>query len=254
MGNDLSVPLEQVSKDEVVARVNSLGEKFQGYTAAIDENGIDGDVLAGMNEDEFIETLDDLGIDSRLHRRRLLQEFRKACEAMDGNTTVSSYSSNAEPLLPAQGPIEEVHVKEIECRPQDFPMPEEMEAGGVLRASHELPAFNEGLASEEEMGHLSEDFFAIDSVPGGYRPPIPADDMERVANQAKKSGKAAQAEIPASLAKKLPAPFKKLGSDTHVRFDQLAMDAEDLGDGEHALSQLSVLMQNCTSCHEAYRF
>ena len=79
-------------------------------------------------------------------------------------------------------------------------------------------------------------------------------DMELVASQAKKSGKAAQAEIPASLAKKLPVQFKKLGSDTHMKFDQIAMDAEDLGDNEHTLSQLSVLLQNCTSCHEIYRF
>ena len=83
---------------------------------------------------------------------------------------------------------------------------------------------------------------------------ISEDNMELVASQAKKSGKAAQAEIPASLAKKLPAQFKKLGSDTHVKFDQIAMDGEDLGDSEHALSQLSVLLQNCTSCHELYRF
>ena len=79
-------------------------------------------------------------------------------------------------------------------------------------------------------------------------------DMELVASQSKKSGKAAQAEIPASLAKKLPVQFKKLGSDTHMKFDQIAMDAEDLGDIEHTLSQLSVLLQNCTSCHEIYRF
>ena len=79
-------------------------------------------------------------------------------------------------------------------------------------------------------------------------------DIELVARQAKKSGKAAQAEIPASLAKKLPVQFKKLGSDTHMKFDQIAMDAEDLGDNEHTLSQLSVLLQNCTSCHELYRF
>ena len=83
---------------------------------------------------------------------------------------------------------------------------------------------------------------------------ISEDDMELVASQAKKSGKAAQAEIPASLAKKLPVQFKKLGSDTHMKFDQIAMDAEDLGDNEHTLSQLSVLLQNCTSCHELYRF
>ena len=83
---------------------------------------------------------------------------------------------------------------------------------------------------------------------------IAEDDMERVSAQAKKSGKAVQVEVPATLAKKLPLQFKKLGFDTHAKFDQLAMDAEDMGDPGHTLSQLSVLLQNCTSCHEAYRF
>jgi hypothetical protein len=31
------------------------------------------------------------------------------------------------------------------------------------------------------------------------------------------------------------------------------MDAEDLADGNHALTQLATLMQNCVSCHAAYR-
>ncbi len=79
-------------------------------------------------------------------------------------------------------------------------------------------------------------------------------DIELVVTQARRSGAAAQAEVPATLAKKLPIQFKKLGRDTHMKFDQIAMDAEDLGDSEHALSQLSVLLQNCTSCHETYRF
>lgn len=83
---------------------------------------------------------------------------------------------------------------------------------------------------------------------------IAEDDMELVAIQAKKSGKDVQVTVPAALAKKLPAPFKKLGFDTHTKFDQIAMDAIDLGDSEHALSQLAALLQNCTSCHETYRF
>ncbi|NOY15605.1 MAG: cytochrome c, partial [Gammaproteobacteria bacterium] len=52
---------------------------------------------------------------------------------------------------------------------------------------------------------------------------------------------------------KLPLAFKKLGFDTHAKFDQLAMDANDLGDRDHTLQQLSTLMENCVACHAAYR-
>ena len=78
-------------------------------------------------------------------------------------------------------------------------------------------------------------------------------DMALVAAYARKSGKAAQAEIPGTLAGKLPLQFKQLGFDTHKKFDQLAMDAEDLEDEQHTLEQLSILMQNCVSCHATYR-
>ena len=83
---------------------------------------------------------------------------------------------------------------------------------------------------------------------------IAGDDMELVTDYARKAGKAAQGAVPGTLIGKLPLGFKKLGSDTHKKFDQLALDAEEFGDGDHALSQLSVLMQNCVGCHAAYRF
>ena len=83
---------------------------------------------------------------------------------------------------------------------------------------------------------------------------ITANDMKLVAEAARKSGKAAQAAVPGTLVGKLPIAFKKLGFDTHAKFDQLALDAEEFGDSEHALSQLSTLMENCVACHAAYRF
>jgi len=83
---------------------------------------------------------------------------------------------------------------------------------------------------------------------------ITADDMKLVAEYARHSGKAAQGEVPGTLVGKLPVEFKKLGFDTHARFDQLALDAEEFGDSDHALSQLSTLMENCIACHVAYRF
>jgi len=82
---------------------------------------------------------------------------------------------------------------------------------------------------------------------------VAEDDMQLVAEYARQVGKAAQGDVPGTLVGKLPLAFKKLGFDTHSKFDQLAMDADDLGDGTHTLTQLSNLMQNCVACHETYR-
>jgi hypothetical protein len=83
---------------------------------------------------------------------------------------------------------------------------------------------------------------------------ISEDDLQQVVKYARQSGQNAQQAVPGSLIGKLPLPFKQLGFDTHAKFDELALDAEQLGDPDHALSQLTTLMQNCVSCHAAYRF
>ena len=82
---------------------------------------------------------------------------------------------------------------------------------------------------------------------------ISEDNLDAVASSARKSGMAAQGEIPGTLVGKLPLQFKKWGRDTHMKFDQLALDAEDLEDSGHSLEQLSTLMQNCVTCHATYR-
>jgi len=79
------------------------------------------------------------------------------------------------------------------------------------------------------------------------------EDMQAVAKHAKAVGFAAQKGVPASLMKKLPLDFKKLGMGTHKAFDQLAMDAESLGDKGQTMEQLGALMQNCVACHAIYR-
>ena len=83
---------------------------------------------------------------------------------------------------------------------------------------------------------------------------VTKDDMALVNSAALRSGRNAAVAVPASLVGKLPLAFKKLGSDTHAKFDELALDAEQLGDGDHALLQLSVLLENCVSCHAAFKF
>ncbi len=78
-------------------------------------------------------------------------------------------------------------------------------------------------------------------------------DMKIVSEAAKKVGTQAQQAVPASLMGKLPLSFKKMGFDTHSKFNTLALDAEQLGDQQHALQQLSTLMNNCVACHSVYK-
>jgi len=78
-------------------------------------------------------------------------------------------------------------------------------------------------------------------------------DTKSIAKAARVVGRAAQETVPGSLMKKLPLDFKKLGFDTHTKFDQLALDAEEFGDTTVSMKQLSTLMQNCVACHSAYR-
>jgi hypothetical protein len=82
---------------------------------------------------------------------------------------------------------------------------------------------------------------------------ISAEDMQAVAAAARSVGQAAAQAVPGSLMGKLPIEFKKLGLATHSSFDQIAMDAADLGDPAHSLGQLSVLLNNCVACHATFQ-
>ena len=79
------------------------------------------------------------------------------------------------------------------------------------------------------------------------------EDSAAVVKAAREVGGAAQQGVPGSLMKKLPLEFKKLGFDTHEKFDQIALDAEQFGDVDVTRKQLAELMQNCIACHEIYR-
>ena len=82
---------------------------------------------------------------------------------------------------------------------------------------------------------------------------ITENNMEMISKAARMVGNAAQQQAPGPLIAKLPLEFKKLGFDTHSKFTQLALDAEQLGDKQHTLNQLSELMQNCVACHATYK-
>lgn len=79
------------------------------------------------------------------------------------------------------------------------------------------------------------------------------DDMKAVAQAAKPLGAQASHEVPDSLKAKLPKEFKQLASAVHGGFDQLAMDAESLGDTKHTQKQLGSILKNCVSCHSLFQ-
>ena len=66
-------------------------------------------------------------------------------------------------------------------------------------------------------------------------------------------GLKAQQGVPLDMMKALPLPFKKLGMDTHKKFDDLAANAGQGAGKEELLTELSQLMSNCIACHAAYQ-
>lgn len=87
----------------------------------------------------------------------------------------------------------------------------------------------------------------------GISQAVADEDAKSVVLAARQVGAAAQHEVPASLVAKLPLEFKRLGFDTHSRFDQLALNAEQFEDTSQVLPELALLLQNCVGCHAAYR-
>ncbi|MEW8509168.1 MAG: hypothetical protein AB2598_21015 [Candidatus Thiodiazotropha sp.] len=114
------------------------------------------------------------------------------------------------------------------------------------RSAIQLPQAERDLVLAEMRGFLQAVQTILIAAEGG--------DTEGIADAAREVGATQQQGMPGTLVKRLPAGFKMLGFDTHRRFDQLALDAEQLGDTQHSLQQLAELMSNCVSCHASYRF
>jgi hypothetical protein len=78
-------------------------------------------------------------------------------------------------------------------------------------------------------------------------------DMAAATEAARAMGQKLAHEVPPALRAKLPQDFRQLGASVHREFDQIALDADSLGDVSHSLSQLSATLQKCVACHAAYQ-
>ncbi len=79
------------------------------------------------------------------------------------------------------------------------------------------------------------------------------DDMKTVARVAHSLGSPMTHHVPADLKQALPEGFRKLGFAVHADFDQMALDAESLGDAGHTLAQLGETLSRCVACHSTYQ-
>ena len=87
----------------------------------------------------------------------------------------------------------------------------------------------------------------------GITEALTREDLTAVAAQARAMGLAAMGQVPPTLMQALPLEFKTLGRSVHADFDQLALDAEEVGDAAHGLHQLSTILSKCVACHATYR-
>ena len=71
--------MQDLSAKDVSQYITQLGKNFQTYGDAVEENAVDGELLASMiDPEEMRQALDCLGITNFLHRRILLKEWSKA--------------------------------------------------------------------------------------------------------------------------------------------------------------------------------
>jgi hypothetical protein len=77
--------------------------------------------------------------------------------------------------------------------------------------------------------------------------------LAHIANIAPMSGAKLMQNVSPLTAMKAPIGFTSLSLDTHDKFDRLAEKAKRGSSRSEILTDLSALLGNCRSCHEAYR-
>lgn len=78
-------------------------------------------------------------------------------------------------------------------------------------------------------------------------------DRDRMAEEALSGGTRIAVDTDPAVAKRLPDEFIRLGSSTHVAFDDLAEAIRAGASRDSVLGRLGTLTSKCVSCHASYR-
>jgi hypothetical protein len=92
MGASLVKPVGELTSEEVAEALADLGTHYKQYRSIIVTNGVNGSLLDSLEDAEMEDTLDDLSITNRLHRRVLLKALKKAKMSMDFVSSEYNYS------------------------------------------------------------------------------------------------------------------------------------------------------------------
>lgn len=108
-----------------------------------------------------------------------------------------------------------------------------------------------GFTAEEKAEFLTEMRQMLTSIQG-IMTGIGTNDRELIIKSAKYSGNRMARATPASIINKTPLSFKQIGGPTHMKFEELAIVAED--DDMETLAELTgELMKNCLACHATFK-
>jgi class 3 adenylate cyclase len=106
MGTLESKPIKECTKEDISLAVASLGEPYQVYASTLNGNAVDGRLLDVLGTTEIEETLDDLDIANRLHRRVLLLELNKAKSG--GEYVAAAYNYSPSTPQPDLKPFQQI--------------------------------------------------------------------------------------------------------------------------------------------------
>ena len=108
-----------------------------------------------------------------------------------------------------------------------------------------------GLTAAEKEDFLAEMRQMLNSIQG-IMEGIGSNDRSLIIKRARYSGNRMARETPESVKKKTPAEFKQLGGPTHMKFEELAVRAED-DDMDELAALTGDLMKNCLACHAMFK-
>jgi hypothetical protein len=109
------------------------------------------------------------------------------------------------------------------------------------------------LAPGERAFVLAEMRAFLESVEGVVAA-IAAGKPDAAAKAATRSGRAAMQGMPPGMMAKLPPEFRMLGMQTHMKFEEIALEAGGMGEPKVIAARLAEALANCTTCHRGYAF
>ena len=88
----------KLTPEDLAELVGTLGSAYEGYKAAIVSNGMDGDALSLLADDEksLVEAFDDLGITTKLHQKVILSKLPLLLPVGTTNAPVDVTSTTAD--------------------------------------------------------------------------------------------------------------------------------------------------------------